>query len=150
MWHDPCEHALHCIHVLDSVYVQMIPAESIAHPFPVFPLLICRCSWRIGATLTFILGTDLLDLGSSFMLNILFTVVVWRYSCFLDIQIHLLFSFKTWILCGDCPTCGPASIYNLLIGEFFIIYYCRGCIPQLEAGAGAQQRTRNSQFTFQT
>ena len=105
MWHDPCEHVLHCIHVLDLVYVQMIPAELIAHPFPVFPLPICRCSWRIGAALTYILGTDLLDLGSLSMLNILFTVVVSRYLCFLTFRYIccLLYYATTTRLVGQRP-----------------------------------------------
>ena len=34
----------------------------------------------------------------------------------------MLFSFKFGILCDDYPACGSASIYKLLIGEFFIIY----------------------------
>ena len=38
----------------------------------------------------------------------------------------MLISFALGILCDDYPTCGSASIYKLLIGEFFIIYYCRG------------------------
>ena len=70
-----------------------------------------------------ILVIDLLDFKSLSLLKILLIVAVWRYSCFLVIQIHILISFKFGILCDDYPACESASIYKLLIGEFFFIYY---------------------------
>ena len=79
MCHDPCEHALHCIHVSVQYYVQTIPAEPIAHPFPVFPYLYVGTSKGKGAAQQFVYYFMMLVIIS---VRHLFIVAVWRYSCF--------------------------------------------------------------------
>ena len=57
---------------------------------------------------------------------------------------HLLYYAATTRLCG------LASIYSVCMIVFTLSINCRGCIPQIEAGTGAQKRPKNSQTTFQT
>ena len=120
MCHDLCEHALHCIASTFRIqyYVQTIPAEPIAHPFLVFPYLYVGTHKGKGAAQQFAYYFMMLDI---ICWTYLFTVAVWCYSCFWTSRyIYLLFTLG--ILCDDYPACGLASIYKLLIGEYFIIY----------------------------
>ena len=86
MCHDPCEHALHCIHVQDSDYVKFIPAEPIAHPFPVFPVPICRYQVRsLQLTRLFFWVQTTQTQGLDHICTCLLYVAYLCYDMFLDI-----------------------------------------------------------------